>query len=141
MSDNVKATVKVTATGVSPTGLVTIKDGRTTVGTGRLAAGTAVIKLPIHLTVGTHTLTATYSGDPTVSTSTASTKLVVVKAATTVKAKITPSKITTTTKAAVAITVTSSPSGTKAAGGVTGKVTAGTRTAATTAVLFWRAYG
>ncbi|SDO70912.1 Ig-like domain (group 3) [Nakamurella panacisegetis] len=129
-----KVTVKVTATGVGPTGTVTIKDGRTTVGTGRLAAGTAVITLPIHVAVGTHTLTATYIGDASVNTSTASTRLVVVKAATTVKGKFTPARITTTTKATVAITATSKPSGTTAVGVVTVRVTAGGRTVTTTTV-------
>ncbi|MET3806150.1 beta-glucosidase-like glycosyl hydrolase [Nakamurella sp. UYEF19] len=130
----VSATVRVSASGVSATGIVTIREGRTVVGTGRLARGATVIKLPIRLAVGTHALTATYGGDSAVAASAVGATLVVVKAATTVKAKVTPSRITTTTRAAVAISVTSTPAGTIAAGVVTAKVTTGSRAVATIAV-------
>ena len=129
----VKATVKVTAAGVVGTGIVTIKDGKAVVGIGRLAGGSVVVELPTQLSVGTHTLTATYGGDPSVNSSVGSTKLVVVKAVSTVRGIVGPGRITTTTAAKIAITVT-----TKAAifafGSVTVKVTSGSHTKATTTV-------
>ncbi|SDO70941.1 beta-glucosidase [Nakamurella panacisegetis] len=134
----VRATVRVTAAGVTGTGLVTIKDGRTVIGVGRLAAGSVVVKLPTRLSVGTHTLTATYGGDPSVNTSVGTTKLVVVKAASTVKGQVTPTRITTTTKAKIAVTVTTRAPGTTPSGTVTVKVTSGSHAKATTTVHLTR---
>ncbi|MHB8817035.1 MAG: IPT/TIG domain-containing protein, partial [Steroidobacteraceae bacterium] len=53
-------TAKVT--GLSPTGTVTFFDGGTQIGTGTLAAGTATFTTS-SLTVGSHSITARYSGD------------------------------------------------------------------------------
>jgi hypothetical protein len=56
----VKLTAKVT--GFSPTGTVTFFDGDTMIGTGTLAAGRATFTT-FSLTVGSHSITARYSGD------------------------------------------------------------------------------
>ena len=53
----------VKVTGLSPTGSVSLFDGGTQVGTGTLAAGTASFSIS-SLAVGSHSLTAQYSGDP-----------------------------------------------------------------------------
>ena len=57
---SVKFTVKVT--GLSPTGSVSLFDGGTQIGTGTLAAGIATFTIS-SLAVGSHSLTAQYSGD------------------------------------------------------------------------------
>jgi hypothetical protein len=53
----------VKVTGLSPTGSVSLFDGGTQIGTGTLAAGTASFTIS-SLAVGSHSLTAQYSGDP-----------------------------------------------------------------------------
>jgi len=53
----------VKVTGLSPIGSVSLFDGGTQVGTGTLAAGTASFSIS-SLAVGSHSLTAQYSGDP-----------------------------------------------------------------------------
>ena len=50
-------------TGFSPTGTVIFFDGGTQIGTGTLAAGTATFTTS-SLTVGSHSMTAQYGGDP-----------------------------------------------------------------------------
>src|SRR6516164_8872744 len=57
----VKFAVKVT--GLSPTGSVSLFDGGAQIGTGTLAAGMASFTIS-SLAVGSHSLTAQYSGDP-----------------------------------------------------------------------------
>src|SRR5262245_51300748 len=59
----------VKVTGLSPTGSVTLFDGGTQIGTGTLAAGTASFTVS-SLAVGSHSLTARYSGDPSNAAST-----------------------------------------------------------------------
>jgi hypothetical protein len=60
-------TLTVTVAGVSgasvPTGTVTVTDGTVSVGAGALAAGKATISVTLQ-SLGSHTLTAQYSGDP-----------------------------------------------------------------------------
>jgi hypothetical protein len=60
-------TLTVTVAGVSgapvPTGTVTVMDGTASVGAGPLAAGKATISVTLQ-SLGSHTLTAQYSGDP-----------------------------------------------------------------------------
>jgi len=63
-----KVTIIVTATGVVPTGKVTVYDGTRKIATGTLAKGKVVITLP-KLKKGKHKLTATYAGSTLVSTS------------------------------------------------------------------------
>src|SRR5262245_15280244 len=53
----------VKVTGLSPTGSVSLFDGGVQIGTGTLAAGTASFSIS-SLAVGSHSLTAQYSGDP-----------------------------------------------------------------------------
>src|SRR6516225_147165 len=53
----------VKVTGLSPTGSVSLFDGGTQIGTGTLAAGMASFTIS-SLAVGSHSLTAQYSGDP-----------------------------------------------------------------------------
>jgi hypothetical protein len=54
-------TATVTAPGGTPTGIVTFKDGATTLGTGNLAGGVATFTTP-SLALGSHTITAVYAG-------------------------------------------------------------------------------
>jgi hypothetical protein len=55
-------TFTATVTGTSPTGIVTIKDGATTLGTATLAGGSATFTTS-SLSVGQHGMTAIYGGD------------------------------------------------------------------------------
>jgi autotransporter-associated beta strand protein len=69
------ATVTPTINGVEPTGMVTFKDGATTLGTGTLGdvGGTATATFTTgatQLAVGGHIITALYAGDPNFATST-----------------------------------------------------------------------
>ncbi|WP_340377459.1 Ig-like domain repeat protein [Streptomyces sp. SS7] len=61
-----KATVKVTATGTTPTGTVRIYEGTRVIATGTLSGGKVTVTLP-RLARGRHTLHASYLGSPTVS--------------------------------------------------------------------------
>jgi hypothetical protein len=55
--------VSSTATGSgTPTGVVTFKDGASTIGTAPLSAGSATLTVP--LSGGVHGITAIYPGDP-----------------------------------------------------------------------------
>jgi len=54
--------VAVTRPGTAPTGTVTFKDGTTVLGTGKLTAGVATFTTSA-LSVGSHSLTATWAGD------------------------------------------------------------------------------
>lgn len=85
------ATATVAKTGGTPTGTVTFKVGAAEA-TATLANGVATLALPKTLAVGTHSVTATYSGDATTNASaSAAVPVTVVKAASTVatgKAKV-----------------------------------------------------
>ena len=59
---SVTFTATVTSPAGTPTGLMTFFDGATTIGTGTLAAGVATFSTPA-LTIGSHAITASYSGD------------------------------------------------------------------------------
>lgn len=58
-------TVTFTATvnGYAPTGAVTFKDGASTIGVGTLSGGSATFTTSGMVTLGTHAMTAVYSGD------------------------------------------------------------------------------
>jgi Zn-dependent metalloprotease len=56
-------------TGPTPTGTVTLTEGGASVGQGTLAAGSSSIALPARLGVGRHAMTATYSGNDSLSSS------------------------------------------------------------------------
>ncbi|MGW2820104.1 Ig-like domain repeat protein [Streptomyces sp. NPDC001443] len=62
-----KVTVKVTATGTTPTGTVRIYEGSKIIATGTLSAGKVTVTLP-KLRAGRHTLHAYYAGSTTVNT-------------------------------------------------------------------------
>ncbi|MFE7843488.1 Ig-like domain repeat protein [Streptomyces sp. NPDC057474] len=64
-----KVTVKVTATGTTPTGTVRIYEGTKVIATGTLAGGKVTITLP-KLSKGKHTLRANYVGSSTVNAKT-----------------------------------------------------------------------
>ncbi|MGW0996768.1 Ig-like domain-containing protein [Streptomyces sp. NPDC002523] len=61
-----KVTVKVTATGTTPTGTVRVYEGTKVIATGTLSGGKVAITLP-KLSRGKHTLHAFYAGSSTVS--------------------------------------------------------------------------
>jgi len=71
-------TVKVSATGVTPTGKVTVKDGKKSVKTVTLKNGKATVKLP-KLKAGKHKLVVTYSGSSTVAGKSSAAKTVTQK--------------------------------------------------------------
>ncbi|WP_262059396.1 Ig-like domain repeat protein [Streptomyces sp. STR69] len=62
-----KVTVKVTATGTTPTGTVRVYEGSRIIATGTLSGGKVTLTLP-RLSRGTHTLHAYYAGSTTVNT-------------------------------------------------------------------------
>jgi hypothetical protein len=63
LQNPITLTASVTATGATPTGTVTFLDGTTSIGTGTLnSSGSATLSVN-NLTVGFHTITASYAGD------------------------------------------------------------------------------
>jgi len=65
------AAVKETSGSATPTGAVTFYDGQSSLGTGTLSSGSATYSTS-SLSVGTHSITASYSGDASNSSSTSS---------------------------------------------------------------------
>ena len=63
LQNAITLTAKVTSTAGTPTGTVTFLDGTTVIGTGTLSAGVATLTIS-SLAVGTHSITASYGGDP-----------------------------------------------------------------------------
>jgi hypothetical protein len=61
--DSITLTAVASATAGTPTGQITFLDGTTVLGTASLSGGTASFSTT-SLTVGSHTLTASYGGDP-----------------------------------------------------------------------------
>ena len=111
-------TAKVTSSGGTPAGTVTFKNGATTIGTGTLSGGVATLATSA-LAVGTHSITAVYSGSLDFDTSTSSALSEVTDAAkttTTVVSSLNPSKF----GQSVTLTATVKPATT---GTVTGTVT------------------
>jgi hypothetical protein len=76
----VSVSVQVAASGATSTGTVTVSEGGATLGSAGVAGGTATVSLPRTLTVGSHTLTASYSGDSAVAPGTTTFRLTVVRA-------------------------------------------------------------
>jgi len=66
----VKATVTVTASGVTPTGTVKVYDGSKEIASGSLKSGKITIRLPKITTLGTNKIKAVYTGSSDVNTST-----------------------------------------------------------------------
>lgn len=64
LGEAVTLTATVEGGGGIPTGTATFRDGTTVVGTATLNSGSGVLTLS-NLTAGTHSITATYGGDPT----------------------------------------------------------------------------
>ncbi|MFI6354883.1 Ig-like domain repeat protein [Streptomyces sp. NPDC050743] len=64
-TSHAKVTVKVSATGTTPTGTVRIYQGTTVIASGTLSSGSVTITLPL-LSRGYHTLHAYYAGSSTV---------------------------------------------------------------------------
>jgi 5'-nucleotidase len=90
----VVVTVAVTGPGgISGTGVVTVKNGGTTLGTGTLSRGKAKITLPARsLPAGVHTLTAEYGGDSRLGAGSDTFTATVRKATSTTEATISPSR-------------------------------------------------
>jgi hypothetical protein len=86
----VTLTATLTSNGGTPTGSVSFLDGVTTLGTSNLNKGVATFTTST-LAVGSHSITAVYSGDTKDGTSTSSAVIVTVNAATTAVA-LTPSQ-------------------------------------------------
>ena len=129
----VKAEVTVRADELTPTGTVTLTSGSRTLGEATLGAGKpakgkagkgkagsvkVTIELPRDLRVGTHEITATYSGDDAVAPSSATAQLKITQGKAKVKASVSPKKVTKGSRATLAVTV----SGAKGAPTPTGKV-------------------
>jgi hypothetical protein len=115
-------TATVTGSGGTPTGTVTFKDGATTLGTVPLS-GTSAAFTTSSLAAGSHSITATYSGDANFGASTSPTLTQVVNQAgvtattTTLASSVNPSNV----GQSVTFTATVAPSG--GAGTPTGTVT------------------
>jgi hypothetical protein len=123
-----RATVRVSVSGLTATGVVTITDGRAVLGQGRLAYGAVTITLQSRSAVGTHWLRASYAGDASVGPSAGTAKLVVVKASARVQAAA--ASVRTSARATVGVWVLTTPSSIIAAGVVTVRVLIGARTVA-----------
>jgi autotransporter-associated beta strand protein len=111
------ASVTPTAPGAgTPTGMVTFKDGTTTLGTASLGSnGSATFSTTTPLSVGTHSITAVYTGDSNfaTSTSTALTQTVNVAATTTrVSSSPNPASIGQAVVFTATVSPTSSATGT-----------------------------
>lgn len=109
------ATVTVVAPGVgTPTGTVTFKDGATTLGTGTIS-GNAATFTTSSLTLGSHSITAVYSGDSNFNTSSSATLIQVVNQAgttTIVTSSANPSVIGQTVTFTATVSVSAPGSGT-----------------------------
>ena len=88
VGQSVTFTASVSGAGGPPTGTVTFKEGATILGTGTLSSGTATFSTA-SLGVGTHPITAVYSGDATFAASTSNTVTQVVNAKGTTLVRIT----------------------------------------------------
>lgn len=77
-----KATVTVSGAGGPPTGTATLRDGATVLATAKLVNGRATFVLPKNLRVGSHRLTAVYSGSAKHRSSVSNAVTTIVKAAT-----------------------------------------------------------
>ncbi len=117
--------VRVSGRGGVPSGTVRVLDGSTLLATGTLRNGSVKITLPRRaLEVGRHRLSVVYSGDAVFSGSQDAVALRVTKAPSKVKARVSPKKVTTRSKARVSVAVSSHGS---KAGRVTVKFTSKVR--------------
>ena len=127
-------TATVTAEG-SPTGTVTLANGATTLATGSVSSGKATLTIPsTALAVGSHRLTLAYSGDSATAGSESTVDVTIAKAGeeppapakAQVKVGVQPKKVTTRTRATLAVQVSA---GVRPTGTV--KVTRGAKVLAT----------
>ncbi|MFF7752750.1 Ig-like domain repeat protein [Streptomyces sp. NPDC007971] len=92
--------------GAAPTGKVTVKEGRTVLGTGTLdASGKVTVGLSNHLKVATHSLSVSYAGNARLNASSATVSLKITKATPSVSSTA-PSSVSHTAKAKVTVKVT-----------------------------------
>ncbi len=100
-------TVVVQVAGRSPSGTVTVSEGDKVLGTAPVTDGVARVVLgATKLAAGTRTLQLSYGGDETNASSTGSVRATIAKARSTVSATVAPKKVTTATRAKVAVRVT-----------------------------------
>jgi len=102
---SVKVVVRVSGSGGTPTGTVRVTDGKTLVGSAKLLGGKATVTVASGLTVGSHTLTVTYSGDTAFAASSDTVKVTVTKASSATTVKVTPKNPTHAQRATVTATV------------------------------------
>jgi sugar lactone lactonase YvrE len=108
-------TATFSSTGIKPTGTVTFLDGSTSIGTGALNASGVATLTTATLTLGTHSITASYPGDANNSPSVSNAVSQVVKNGTTVSLQSNPnpsSAKSAVTLTATAIGVNGTPTGT-----------------------------
>ena len=112
-------TIGVTVTGTSgnPTGTVVFKDGSTTLSTMTLAAGAASYSTSA-LTVGTHSITVSYSGDSIFASGVSTAQTVIINVAPAVTFAALPTSLTIVHGATGTIVITGTP-----VGGYTGTAT------------------
>ena len=102
----VSLSAKVTATGGTPTGSIAFYDGATLLGSGPLSSSAATLA-NVTLAGGTHSLTATYSGDSTFPASTSSaSSFVVTMAVSTTTLAASPSPVQALSELDLTATVT-----------------------------------
>ncbi|HET6939102.1 MAG TPA: Ig-like domain-containing protein, partial [Nocardioides sp.] len=83
--------VTVSVPNVTPTGSVTLKEGASVIGTATVSGGSATVIIPgTALTAGTHSLTAEYSGNGNVATSSGAVTVTVAKAGSSTSAEVKP---------------------------------------------------
>jgi hypothetical protein len=104
------ATVSNGAGGAQPGGSVAFLDGTTILGTGTLSAGVASYTAN-GLAVGTHSITAQYSGDSVNADSTSAAVQVIVSAASDFSISVSPASATVSAGSSIGATVTLTPAG------------------------------
>lgn len=91
---------------VPPTGTVTVKEGSTVIGSHALAAGKAPVTIAgTKLSVGKHTLTVRYGGSPSVSPSSVTKTITVVKATSTTVNTLARTTVSRTQRGVLVVTV------------------------------------
>jgi hypothetical protein len=113
---SLNVTIAVTGSGATPTGTVTITGGGYTSSAAKLSGGSATITIPANsLSVGSDTLTASYSGDasyaPATGTTPPSSPVTVTPAPIAPTVSVTPASATANTGATLSVPVTVTGSG------------------------------
>ena len=115
-----EATVTVAAAAQTPTGTVTLSDGSRALGVYALSGGVAKIALPATLAVGTHRLTAAYSGDAGAEAAASPARSVLVSK---VRPRLSMSLTATAGRDGMRVTVAATGAGTALSGPVTATLT------------------